>query len=92
MLLRPKAPLAVVLVVTGLTTAHAGMFDIFKDGKFKLDVGKSIDKSVQDVSKSLGHIGKDIGKTVPETEHSPPDPCANNTKLPQCELDKAGPS
>ena len=82
-----KPTLVIALMVSGLATAHAGLFDdIFKN------VGKSIDKSVQDVGKSIEKhqldVGKDIGKTIPEVEHSPPDPCANNAKLPQCEVGK----
>ena len=57
-------------------------------GWFSDSVGKTIEKSAQDVGKSIDKIqsDRDAGRPiqVPQIEQSPSNPCKINPALPQC--------
>jgi hypothetical protein len=57
-------------------------------GWFSDSVGKTIEKSAQDVGKSIDKIqsDRDAGRPVPvpQIEQSPANPCRINPALPQC--------
>jgi hypothetical protein len=71
--------LHIAVLFGAIDPAQADWFsDLTKNvGKGTANVGKSIEKSVQDTAKG-------IEKGPPATEQSPSDPCANNRDLPQC--------
>jgi hypothetical protein len=89
----PSSVCRTVLIALAISvlplTAREGAAQAFK---FSTDIGKSIEKSAQDVGKSIEKGAHDVGKSIekasPETEQSPSDPCKNNSKLPQCDLEK----